>query len=73
MLVLSRKAGESIYIDDVKVTVVRLDRNRVKIGIEAPRDKRIIREELLQIQVDGPIDDPSPTCSVETGMVNTGC
>ena len=53
MLVLSRKAGESIYIDDVKVTVVRLDRNRVKIGIEAPREKRVIREELLVEHAEG--------------------
>ena len=47
MLVLSRKAGESIMIDDVKVTVVKLDRNRVRIGIEAPAEKKILRGELV--------------------------
>lgn len=47
MLVLSRKSGESILVDDVKITVVRLDRNRVKIGIEAPQERKIIRGELL--------------------------
>lgn len=47
MLVLSRKAGESIIVDDVKVTVVKLDRNRVRIGIEAPAEKKILRGELV--------------------------
>lgn len=47
MLVLSRKSGESIIIDDIKVTVVKLDRNRVRIGIEAPEDKKILRGELV--------------------------
>ena len=47
MLVLSRKAGESIHIDNVKVTIVRLDRNRVRIGIEAPAEMKIMRGELL--------------------------
>ena len=47
MLVLSRKTGESIHIDNVIVTVVRLDRNRVRIGIEAPAEMKIVRGELL--------------------------
>jgi carbon storage regulator len=50
MLVLSRKLGESIYIDDVKVTVVRVDRNRVKIGIEAPSHVQVLREEIRDRQ-----------------------
>lgn len=47
MLVLSRKSGQSLFIGDVKVTVVKLDRNRVKIGIDAPEHVQVIREELL--------------------------
>ena len=47
MLVLSRKAGERILIgDQVAVTVVRIGPNTVRIGIEAPRDMNIVREEL---------------------------
>lgn len=47
MLVLSRKPGEQILIgDQVKVTVVRITPNSVRIGIEAPRDMAIVREEL---------------------------
>jgi carbon storage regulator len=47
MLVLSRKPGESIHIgDDVVVTVVRVGPNAVRLGVSAPRDVPIVREEL---------------------------
>ena len=47
MLVLSRKPGEKILIgDNVTVTIVRIGPNTVRIGIEAPRDMNIVREEL---------------------------
>lgn len=48
MLVLSRKTGERIMIgDQVTITVVRIGPNNVRIGIEAPRDMNIVREELV--------------------------
>ena len=47
MLVLSRKPGERILIgNDVKVTIVRIGPNSVRIGIDAPGDMNIVREEL---------------------------
>jgi carbon storage regulator len=47
MLVLSRKPGERILIgDNVAVTVVRIGPNSVRLGIDAPRDLNIVREEL---------------------------
>jgi carbon storage regulator len=47
MLVLSRKPGERILIgDDVTITVVRIGPNNVRIGIDAPRETNIVREEL---------------------------
>lgn len=47
MLVLSRKPGQRVMIgDDVVVTVVRIGPNTVRLGIDAPRDKNIVREEL---------------------------
>jgi carbon storage regulator len=47
MLVLSRKAGERILIgEDIAITIVRIGPNTVKIGIDAPRDMNIVREEL---------------------------
>jgi carbon storage regulator CsrA len=48
MLVLSRKPGESIVIDHgVVVTVLDIGRGRVQIGITAPRETRVVRQELF--------------------------
>src|SRR5437667_10477059 len=48
MLVLSRKLGEKIYIgDNICITVVDIDRGKIRLGIEAPRDVPIYRQELL--------------------------
>jgi carbon storage regulator len=53
MLVLSRKPGERILIgDDIAVTVVRVAQGIVRIGVEAPQDLPIVREEIKD-QVDG--------------------
>lgn len=48
MLVLSRKPLERIQIgDSILLTVVRIEGNTVRLGIEAPADVRVFREELL--------------------------
>ena len=48
MLVLSRKLGQSFHLGpDVRVTIVKIDRNSVRIGIEAPDDVPIQREEIV--------------------------
>jgi carbon storage regulator len=50
MLVLSRKLGEKIYIgDNICITVVDIDRGKIRLGIEAPRDVPIYRQELLPL------------------------
>ncbi len=47
MLVLSRKLNESILIDGgIRITVVDIQGNRVRIGIEAPRSVGVFRQEL---------------------------
>jgi carbon storage regulator len=49
MLVLSRKVGERILIGDrIRVTVVRITGGGVRIGIEAPSDMTVIRQELKE-------------------------
>lgn len=48
MLVLSRKRSESLWIgDQVRITVVKMDRSGVRLGIEAPKGVVVVREELL--------------------------
>ncbi|OWK43604.1 carbon storage regulator [Fimbriiglobus ruber] len=50
MLVLSRKLGEKIYIgENICITVVDIDRGKIRLGIEAPRDVPIYRQELLPL------------------------
>ena len=45
MLVLTRKLGESIAIDDhIKIRVVQIKGKQVRLGIEAPKDTKIHRE-----------------------------
>ena len=54
MLVLTRKLNQEILIgDNVKITVLKVKGNTVRLGIEAPREVRIVRGEL-------PIEDGNP-------------
>lgn len=47
MLVLTRKAGEGLIIgDDIRITVVELKGGGVRIGIDAPQEKKIYRLEV---------------------------
>ncbi len=52
MLILTRKPGQSLYIGGrIKITVMEIRGNQIRLGIEAPRDERIYREEIfVQIQ-----------------------
>ena len=51
MLLLSRKRGESIVINDnIVVTIIAVDRNRVQIGIQAPAAVPILRQEIIDRQ-----------------------
>ncbi len=51
MLVLSRKLGEKILIgDNVVVTVVRIDQGQVRLGIEAPPEIAVYREEIYPVE-----------------------
>ncbi len=48
MLVLSRHENESIVIDGhIKITVVRISGDKIRLGIEAPKEVAVWREELV--------------------------
>lgn len=50
MLVLSRKVGERIVIaDNITIVVHKVAGNRVSLGVEAPRDVRVVRGELRKL------------------------
>lgn len=49
MLILQRKAGESLMIgEDITVSVLSVDGARVRLAISAPKDTRILRSELVK-------------------------
>jgi len=58
MLILTRRVGESLIIgDDVTITVLGVKGNQVRIGVNAPRDVAVHREEILnRIQADAASD-----------------
>jgi carbon storage regulator len=50
MLVLSRKSTESIHVgDSVVVTVLEIRGNKVRLGIEAPKEVHVVRSELKDV------------------------
>jgi carbon storage regulator len=62
MLVLTRKSNQSIMIgDDIEVSVLAIMGEKVRIGIQAPRDIPVFRKEVyLEIQQERTIDDSEP-------------
>ena len=62
MLILTRKSGQNIIIDDkVKITVLEIKGNQVRIGVTAPRDVAVHREEIYHlIKNQDPDSNPPP-------------
>ncbi len=60
MLILTRRVGETLMIgDEVTVTVLGVKGNQVRLGINAPRDVAVHREEIYQrIQGDEDVETP---------------
>ncbi|MDR2358028.1 MAG: carbon storage regulator CsrA [Oscillospiraceae bacterium] len=49
MLVLSRRLNETVVIgDDVRITLLGIDGDKIKLGIDAPRSVKVFREEILE-------------------------
>lgn len=49
MLVISRKAGESLILsDNIKITILSIGSDKIALGIDAPRSVTVVREELLE-------------------------
>ena len=82
MLVLTRKSNQSIMIgDDIEVSVLSIMGEKVRIGIQAPRDIPVFRREVyLEIQQErqgvaapgGSAGDPRPEVDRELGRLGGG-
>jgi carbon storage regulator len=55
---------------DIRVTVIRLEGNQVRIGIEAPRDVRILRDELADGYESAPSLDADALCLTLAGVTD---
>lgn len=66
MLALTRRIGEAIVIDGgIRISVVRVQGDRVRLAIEAPDSVRVDREEVRRrLRRDGFLDDPAPNAVV---------
>jgi carbon storage regulator len=59
MLILTRRIGETLMVgDDVSITVLGVKGNQVRLGVNAPRDVAVHREEIYQRIQDEKVDGP---------------
>ena len=74
MLVLTRKSNQSIMIgDDIEVSVLSVLGEKVRVGVQAPRDIPVYRKEVyLEIQQDEATSGPSPRDEVEEALNRLG-
>ncbi len=74
MLVLTRKSNQSIMIgDDIEVSVLAIMGEKVRIGIQAPRDIPVFRKEVyLEIQQERPAGDKGAREEVDAALRGLG-
>lgn len=73
MLVLTRRPGEQIVIDgNIRLTVVSVKGDRVRIGIEAPPNVLVDREEIHARRQHSPTQVPHPCLVMETAGFDSG-
>lgn len=71
MLILTRRVGETLMIgDSVTVTVLGVKGNQVRIGINAPKDVSVHREEIYQRIQRG--DEPAGEAAKDQGLPEAG-
>lgn len=64
MLVLSRKKSESVVVDgSIRITVIEIRGDKVRLGIEAPRDVPVHRSEVYEAIRQMEIEVEAPTCN----------
>jgi carbon storage regulator len=58
MLILTRRIGETVIIgENIKVTVLRVQGSQVRVGIDAPKDVTVLREEICGQEQGNAVND----------------
>jgi len=71
MLILTRRVGETVMIgEDVTVTVLGVKGNQVRIGVNAPRDVAVHREEIFERIKREEAGEPEPDQESEPEIIN---
>jgi carbon storage regulator len=71
MLILTRRVGETVMIgEDVTVTVLGVKGNQVRIGVSAPRDVAVHREEIFERIKREEAGEPEPTDESDAEMLS---
>ncbi|MBX2836436.1 MAG: carbon storage regulator CsrA [Gammaproteobacteria bacterium] len=61
MLILTRRSNERIFIgDNIVLSILAIEGNRVKLGIDAPKDVAILREEIRGVAIEPEQTVPEP-------------
>lgn len=72
MLILSRKPGESFYIgENIEVTILDFQNDKIKVGIKAPEDVIIIRRELKET-MEANLESAGSSCGLAEREVSSG-
>lgn len=59
MLILTRRPGEVIKIgDEIEIHVIGVNGIQIRLGIKAPKDVRVDREEIAKLRIENPRDQP---------------
>jgi carbon storage regulator len=73
MLVLTRKVNQQIQIgDNVVITILHVRGQSVRVGIEAPRQVRVVRSEIADLPAEAPPQAPALQASVRTSCRRDG-
>jgi len=71
MLVLSRKETQRIRLgDEIVITVVRIGGDKVRLGIEAPRDMLVLRDELEPLEAPASIVPAIPVAAIDAAAID---